>query len=94
MNANKRRDKIEIARDILEVCKNPNRLTYILRLANLHYDHANIILPNLVSGGYLNNHTVQPKGIKRSYRTWQTTKKGRELIKEIDVIMSKVGGYS
>jgi len=85
----RRRDKLEILRDILKNCKEPSQITHITRLANLQFYSFHEYVDPLVSKGYLEQ---RPRGIKdhRTFWEWRTTEKGRELLKEINGVYGKI----
>ena len=80
-----RRDKIEIVKDVLELCRNPQRMTKILRLANLQYNSFDRFVGTLVRDGYM----VEAP-LPDSKRCWMTTAEGRILHAEIIQLLAKV----
>jgi len=85
----RRRDKLEIFKDVLKTCKEASQITRVTRLANLQFYSFHEYVAPLVSREYLEQ---RPYGIKdhRTFLEWKTTPKGRELIKEIENIYEKI----
>lgn len=85
----KRRDRAEIATDILETCVGGAKLTKILRLANLQYNSFGKFVGPLVDGGYLLETMVDTRD-KRTIWEWETTPEGRNFQREIKDIYRRL----
>lgn len=86
----KRRDKVEIARDILDVCIGGAMLTKILRIANLQYNSFDGFMEPLVSAGYIDKKPAKTRDC-RTFWEWATTSDGLGLMREIEKMLDKVG---
>lgn len=79
-----RRDRIEIIRSILELCKRDGAVkTKIVQRANLNSNTIKPYLAYLVEGGYLE--TLD--GQRAVYRTTKRGEETLEMLREIDVSM-------
>jgi len=77
--ANRRRDKLQIARDILDVSKEGVRKTHIMYQANLSFKLLEAYVNSLLEQGLL-------RVVERPVRTYVTTEKGLEFLKEFNSI--------
>lgn len=84
-----RRDKVEIAKDVLELCVVPRKITEIMRLANVQYTSFLQYVEPLVNGGYL---VEVPSDWGNKKKQWMTTANGRVLCADIASVLSKMGG--
>jgi len=75
LSASRRRDKLEITRDILNVSKDGIRKTHIMYQANLSFKLLEAYVNRLVEQGLL-------RIVENPYRTYTTTEKGIEFLKE------------
>jgi len=85
-----RRDKIEIVRDLLQVCEEETAKTRILRFANIQYNSLPQFLEPLVREGYIEKIPAKTRD-KRTFYNWRTTTRGKTLLREIEELLDRLG---
>jgi predicted transcriptional regulator len=83
---NNRRSEIEIVGEILKISQKGARKTEILYQGNLSYTQVQSYLPFLVKKNILEENLVKDNG--NSYKEYKVTKKGLNLLEDINRILS------
>lgn len=83
---NNRRSEIEIVGEILKISQKGARKTEILYQGNLSYTQIQSYLPFLVEKDILEENLVKDNG--NSYKEYKVTKKGLNLLEDINRILS------
>ena len=83
---NNRRSEIEIVGEILKISQKGARKTEILYQGNLSYTQVQSYLPFLVEKNILEENLVKDNG--NSYKEYKVTKKGLNLLEDINRILS------
>lgn len=84
---NKRRSEIQIIEDILKLSKNGAKKTQILHQGNMSYSQLQTYLSFLIENKIIIE-TENNKGEGSNYKTYFTTDKGNDLLKEITNLYS------
>ncbi len=90
MNDVPRRDRLQIAQDILECCLTQSKVTRLLRLANLQYNAFGNHIGPLVREGLLDEIPMERKKDKRTYFEWRTTPDGLEFLRESRIFLRRI----
>jgi len=83
-----RRDKLKIILDILDICNGSANKTKIVYRANLNFRMANLYLDIMTKEGLLETNGAD------SGKLYQTTHKGREMLRDVRQIYDRLDLYS
>lgn len=86
-----RRDRIEMIKEVLMLCRKTRKITEILRLANIQFNSFVGIVDPLVEDGYMIKIPCPKSGDKKTKHKWMTTAEGKILLGEIVEVLGKVG---